>query len=159
MRVGERTLIACLYRKIQKSSLRLQGQRPLVLIVKENNRVTRTIAVTKQQSHREQQVTRTMVTYKQVKLMKVKHVRTMDVTRTIVSRSGLIIFLPIFPFIIYSHHYPFSYVITPLPTSLSLYITHYQDQYPRMTSFLCPPALLSSYLCIALLITRTSILG
>ena len=43
---GEKALIACLYHKIQKSSLRLQGQRLLVLIVKENYRVTRTIAVT-----------------------------------------------------------------------------------------------------------------
>ena len=46
MRVGKGALIACLYRKIQKSSLRLWGQRLLVLIVKENNRVTRTIAIT-----------------------------------------------------------------------------------------------------------------
>ena len=43
---GERALIACQYRKIQKSSLRLLGQRLLVLIVKENNRVTETIDVT-----------------------------------------------------------------------------------------------------------------
>ena len=46
MRVGIRALIACLYRKIQKSSLRLWGQRLPVLIVKENNRVTGTIDVT-----------------------------------------------------------------------------------------------------------------
>ena len=46
MRVGKRALIACLYRKIQKSSLRLWGQRLLVLIVKENNRVTGTIDIT-----------------------------------------------------------------------------------------------------------------
>ena len=34
------------YCKIQKSSLRLYGQRLLVLIVNENNRVTRTIGFT-----------------------------------------------------------------------------------------------------------------